>query len=63
MQAHEREKAERLGLVGHEPDQQRREPFGVLGEVARGDAAGAGAEVALVEREVEDREHFFEPVG
>ena len=34
VEAHERQQAEHLGLVRHEPRDQRGQPFGVAGEVA-----------------------------
>ena len=56
LQQHQREQAVHLGLVGHQLGERAAEPDRLGGEVA-------APAVALVEDQVDDREHRGEPVG
>ena len=58
MKAHEREQAKHLGLVRHEPRQQRGQPLRVAGEVSSLAGVTGRCQVALVEDQVEDAQHL-----
>ena len=60
MQAHQREQAQRFGLLRHQPHHQPSQPDGVLGEVPAGCPLPCCREVALIEQQVEHREDFLE---
>ena len=57
----QREEAERLGLVGHELGEQSREPDRLGAEVGADELVALGRGVALVEHEVDDRQHRPQP--
>ena len=63
VQEHQREQAERLGLVGHQHGEQLREADRLVAERGAHGLRAARRRVALVEDEVEDGEHRAEPVG
>ncbi len=54
VEPHQRQQPERLGLVGHQPHEERSEPLGISGELAAFGRLTCRREVALVEDEVED---------
>ena len=59
-QQQQREQAEHLGLVGHQLGQQAREPDRLRAQVLRA-SARQRSRVALVEDQVDDREHRLQP--
>ena len=61
VESHQCQQAERLGLVGHQTDEQRGQPLRIPCQVAAiGDRPVRG-EISLVEDEVEDGEDRFQP--
>ena len=60
-QQHQRQEAVRLGLVGHELDQQPAEPDGLVAQLATDEGVTGGGGVALVEDEVDHGEHRPQP--
>jgi hypothetical protein len=54
VQKHQREQAEGLRLVRHQPHEERSEPLGIRGELAAFGRLTGRREVALVEDEVQD---------
>ena len=63
LEEHEREQAEHLGLVGHEHGEELREPDRLVAEVGAHVVGAGRRRVALVEHEVEHREHRAQPLG
>ena len=63
VQRHQREQAGRLGLVGHQAGQDRRQADRLLGQVVAAQGRAGGRDVALGEDQREDREDDVEPVG
>ena len=63
LQQHEGEESGRLRLVGHEPARQPGEPDGFAAELAALQRVAAGRRVALVEDEIQGREHGGESLG
>ena len=61
-QHHERQQADHLGLVGHERGQDPAEPDRLGAQVSAGQLVARGGGVALVEHQVDHREHGSEPV-
>ena len=59
----QREQSEHFGLVGHELREQAREADRLGAEVGADELVAVGRGVALVEHEVDDREHGAKPAG
>ena len=63
LQEHEREQPEHLRLVRHEDGEELPEPDRLVAQVGAHEVGAGRRRVALVEHEVEDREHRPEPLG
>ena len=63
MQEHQRQEAPRLGLVGHQLDQDPTQPDGFGTELATDHAVPGRRAVALVEDQVDDRHHRGQAFG
>ena len=62
VQLHERQQRDDLGLLRQQPGDETAEPERVGAQVSAGRAIGTAAQVALVEHDVERREHLGKPV-
>jgi hypothetical protein len=63
VEEHQREQAQRLGLVRHQDGEQLREADRLLAEISADEPPGRRPDVALVEDEVEHGEDRIQPLG
>ena len=61
VESHQGQQADRFRLIGHQANQQRREPCGVLRQVAPLRCLARRCEIALVEYEIEDSQNLVQP--
>ena len=62
VQQHQRQQARHLGLVRHQRRQDAAEPDRLVAQLAAHERVGAGREIALVEDQVESRQHRAQPI-